>query len=164
MNKTKIVCSIGPASCEVNTLEKLIDAGMDVARFNMSHGTHESHKKMIDAVKTARKNKKASIGIMVDTKGPEIRVKQFENGKILLSDGAKFTLTTKDVAGNEERVSITYKNLPKVIGKGVKFASQSSLPFSSWIAFAFVAFNQVIQESCSHAFQNSVIATIVQQP
>ncbi len=120
MNKTKIVCSIGPASCEVNTLEKLIDAGMDVARFNMSHGTHESHKKMIDAVKIARKNKKASIGIMVDTKGPEIRVKQFENGKILLSDGAKFTLTTKDVAGNEERVSITYKNLPKVIGKGVK--------------------------------------------
>ncbi len=120
MNKTKIVCSIGPASCEVNTLEKLIDAGMDVARFNMSHGTHESHKKMIDAVKIARKNKKASIGIMVDTKGPEIRVKQFENGKILLSDGAKFTLTTKDVAGNEERVSITYKNLPKVLSKNVK--------------------------------------------
>ena len=59
MNKTKIVCSIGPASCEVNTLEKLIDAGMDVARFNMSHGTHESHKKMIDAVKTEKKNKKA---------------------------------------------------------------------------------------------------------
>jgi len=120
MNKTKIVCSIGPASCEIETLEKLIDAGMDVARFNMSHGTHESHKKMIDAVKAARKNKNASIGIMVDTKGPEIRIKQFENGKIFLSDGDKFTLTAKDVLGDQTKVSITYKNLPKVLSKGVK--------------------------------------------
>lgn len=120
MNKTKIVCSIGPTSCDVETLEKLIDAGMDVARFNMSHGTHESHKKMIDAVKTARKNKNAAVGIMIDTKGPEIRIKQFENGKIKLADGAKFTLTAKDVLGNEERVAITYKNLPKVLAKGTK--------------------------------------------
>ncbi len=120
MNKTKIVCSIGPTSCQVETLEKLIDAGMDVARFNMSHGTHESHKKMIDAVKTARKNKNASIGIMIDTKGPEIRIKQFENGKIKLLEGEKFTLTAKDIVGNEEKVSITYKNLPKVLEKGTK--------------------------------------------
>ncbi len=120
MNKTKIVCSIGPTSCQVETLEKLIDAGMDVARFNMSHGTHESHKKMIDAVKTARKNKNASIGIMIDTKGPEIRIKQFENAKIKLIEGEKFTLTAKDIVGNEEKVSITYKNLPKVLEKGTK--------------------------------------------
>ncbi len=120
MNKTKIVCSIGPTSCDVETLEKMIDAGMDVARFNMSHGNYESHKKMIDAVKTARQNKNTAIGIMIDTKGPEIRIKQFEKGKIKLADGAKFTLTAKDVIGDEEKVSITYKNLPKVLVKGVK--------------------------------------------
>lgn len=120
MNKTKIVCSIGPASCEVATIEKMIDAGMDVARFNMSHGTHESHKKLIDAVKTARKNRNAAIGIMIDTKGPEIRIKQFENGKINLADGAKFTLTSKEVVGDETKVSITYKSLPKVVKQGTK--------------------------------------------
>ncbi len=120
MNKTKIVCSIGPTSCDVETLEKMIDAGMDVARFNMSHGTHESHKEMIDAVKTARKNKKTAIGIMVDTKGPEIRIKQFADGKITLADGDKFTLTAKETIGDQEKVSITYKNLPKVLSKGVK--------------------------------------------
>lgn len=120
MNKTKIVCSIGPASCKVETLEQMIDAGMSVARFNMSHGTHESHKAMIDAVKTARENKSASVGILIDTKGPEIRVKQFEKGKVVLKDNDTFVLTSKDVAGTAEKVSITYKNLPKIIKKDAK--------------------------------------------
>ena len=120
MNKTKIVCSIGPASCKVETIEQMIDAGMSVARFNMSHGTHDSHKTMIDAVKTARENKGASVGILIDTKGPEIRVKQFEKGKVVLKDNDTFVLTSKDVAGTAEKVSITYKNLPKIIKKDAK--------------------------------------------
>ncbi|MBE7076068.1 MAG: pyruvate kinase [Clostridiales bacterium] len=120
MNKTKIVCSIGPASNDVETIEKMIDAGMNVARFNMSHGTHESHKQLIDAVKQARINRNAPIGIMIDTKGPEIRIRQFENGKIFLDNGDKFVLTTNDVLGTQEKVSVTYKNLPKILKKGAK--------------------------------------------
>jgi pyruvate kinase len=120
MNKTKIVCSIGPASCKVETIEQMIDAGMSVARFNMSHGTHDSHKTMIDTVKRARENKGASVGILIDTKRPEIRVKQFEKGKVVLKDNDTFVLTSKDVAGTAEKVSITYKNLPKIIKKDAK--------------------------------------------
>lgn len=115
MNKTKIVCSIGPASSEGQILEKMIDAGMNVARFNMSHGTHESHKVMIDAVKQARQNKQKPIAILVDTKGPEIRVKQFEKGKIFLNEGDKFILTNKNIIGNEHMVSVTYEDLPKIL-------------------------------------------------
>ena len=120
MNKTKIVCSIGPTSSDVQTLERMIDAGMNVARFNMSHGTHDSHKALIDAVKQARTNKNKPVAIMIDTKGPEIRVKQFENGKIILKDNDTFTLTTNEVTGNQDCVSITYKNLPKILKKGTK--------------------------------------------
>ncbi len=120
MNKTKIVCSIGPAIKDVETLEKMIDAGMNVARFNMSHGTHESHKELIDAVKQARENKQKPIAIMIDTKGPEIRVKQFKDEKVTLNDGEMFTLTTKDVQGTKEIVSITYSKLPKILKKGTK--------------------------------------------
>ncbi len=120
MNKTKIVCSIGPASNNLKTLEKMIDAGMNVARFNMSHGTHDSHKEMIDLVKLARANKQASVGIMIDTKGPEIRIKQFEKGKVFLENGKEFTLTTEDCVGNIERVSVTYSKLPKILKKDTK--------------------------------------------
>lgn len=120
MNKTKIVCSIGPTSCKVATVEQMIDAGMSVARFNMSHGTHQSHKEMIEAVKTARANKQASVGILIDTKGPEIRVKQFEKGKVQLCEDDTFVLTTKDVVGDKKRVAITYKNLPKILKKDAK--------------------------------------------
>lgn len=120
MKKTKIVCSIGPACADTETLEKMIDSGMNVARFNMSHGTHESHKKLIEAVKQARQNKNAPIGIMIDTKGPEIRIKQFKDGKILLNPKDKFILTTKDVLGDQKRVSVTYKNLPKILKNGTK--------------------------------------------
>ncbi len=120
MNRTKIVCSIGPTSSSVPVLERMIDAGMDVARFNMSHGTHQSHKALIDAVKTARENKHAPVAIMVDTKGPEIRIKQFENGKVVLKSGSTFTLTTTECMGNENCVCITYKNLPKILKTGTK--------------------------------------------
>ncbi len=120
MNKTKIVCSIGPTSASVEILEKMIDAGMNVARFNMSHGTHESHRQLIDAVKYAREKKNKPVAILIDTKGPEIRIKQFENGKIMLKKGDFFTLTTEDVVGNEEKVSVTYSKLPKILTKDAK--------------------------------------------
>lgn len=120
MNKTKIVCSIGPSSSKVQTLEKMIDAGMNVARFNMSHGTHESHKALIDAVKHARENKKRPVAIMIDTKGPEIRIKEFEKGRIELKNGDMFTLTTENIVGNEEKVSVTYSKLPKIVELGTK--------------------------------------------
>ena len=120
MNKTKIVCSIGPTSSEVSVLENMIDAGMNVARFNMSHGTHESHKALIDSVKQARENKKRPVAIMIDTKGPEIRVRQFKNGKVLLKKDDLFTLTAEDCIGTQERVSITYAKLPKILKKDTK--------------------------------------------
>ncbi len=120
MNKTKIICSIGPASSKVEILEKMIDAGMNVARFNMSHGTHESHQKMIEATKFARQNKKKPVAIMIDTKGPEIRIKQFKNVAVNLKSGEQFVLTTKDVVGNKTCVSVTYQNLPKILQKNAK--------------------------------------------
>lgn len=120
MNKTKIVCSIGPASNSVETLEKMIDSGMNVARFNMSHGTHDSHRTLIEAVKQARKNKKRPIAIMIDTKGPEIRIRQFKTGKIFLSENQKFTLTTKEILGNQEKVCVSYQNFPKIVKIGTK--------------------------------------------
>lgn len=119
MNKTKIVCSIGPTSSNVETLENMIDAGMNVARFNMSHGCHSSHKALIDAVKEARKNKNTSLAILIDTRGPEIRIKQFQdNNPVSLIDGQKFVLTTKNICGTCDKVSVTYTNLPKILKKG----------------------------------------------
>lgn len=118
MNKTKIVCSIGPSCDDVEILEKMALNGMNVARFNMSHGTHESHKSMIDKVKCVREKLGVSIGIMIDTKGPEIRVRDFENGSVFLNKGDEFTLTMREVLGNEKEVAVTYKNLPKILKKG----------------------------------------------
>lgn len=120
MNKTKIVCSIGPASDSASVLEKMLDAGMNVARFNMSHGTHNSHKEMIENSKTARANKHLPLAIMIDTKGPEIRIKQFKKGIVNLKIGEQFVLTTKDVLGDKTQVSVTYQNLPKILTKGAK--------------------------------------------
>ena len=120
MNKTKIVCSIGPGCDNMETLEQMALNGMNVARFNMSHGTHESHKVMMDKVKAVREKLGVSIGIMIDTKGPEIRVRDFENGSISLNNGDEFTLTTREILGTQKEVSVTYKNLPKILKKGSK--------------------------------------------
>lgn len=120
MNKTKIICSIGPSCDDAKVLEKMAQNGMNVARFNMSHGTHESHKAMIDKIKVVREKLGVSIGIMIDTKGPEIRVRDFENGSVFLKEGDEYTLTTRDVVGNEKEVAVTYKNLPRILKKGNK--------------------------------------------
>lgn len=111
MRKTKIICTIGPASQDEKVLRKLMLAGMNVARLNFSHGTHEEHKGKIDTIKKLREELGLPIPIMLDTKGPEYRVGVFENGKITLKDGDIFTFTTDDIVGNQEKVSVSYKNL-----------------------------------------------------
>ena len=118
MRKTKIICTIGPASESEEVLGKLFQAGMNVARLNFSHGTHEEHQKKIDTIKKVRSELKLPIAIMLDTKGPEFRIKTFENGKISLADGEPFTFTTEDILGTQERVSVTYAGLPRDLVPG----------------------------------------------
>ena len=118
MRKTKIICTIGPASEHEDVLTRMIKAGMDVARLNFSHGSHEEHQSKIDLIKKVRQKLHMPIAIMLDTKGPEYRIKTFENGKIELKDGDTFTLTTDDIVGNQERVSVNYENLIKDLKVG----------------------------------------------
>ena len=119
MKKTKIICTIGPACEDQETIEQMILAGMNVARFNFSHGSHESHKAMMDTVKRAREKLQMPVAIMLDTKGPEYRIGVFENdGPVTLSEGDTFTFTTEEITGNDKRVSVSYKNLAKELSKG----------------------------------------------
>ena len=116
--KTKIVCTMGPASLKEPVLEKMFKAGMNVARFNFSHGTHEYHKEGIELVRRVRDRLKLPAAILLDTKGPEIRTGVLECGKIVIEKGQKFTLTTVQGVGNAEAVSITYEKLPKELKVG----------------------------------------------
>lgn len=119
MRKTKIVCTLGPSSDNPEMLKKLISCGMNVARLNFSHGTHESHQTVIDTFKTVRRESGKPIALMLDTKGPEIRIKTFKNNqKPLLAEGAVFTLTTGETEGDGNGVSITYKELPGQLSPG----------------------------------------------
>lgn len=120
MRKTKIVCTIGPSCCSEEMIEKMILAGMNVARLNFSHGDHDYHKENIETVKRVRKRLNSPVAIMLDTKGPEIRVKTFKNGKVTLKDGDIFTLRSNDVEGNEKEVSVTYAKLPSQLAEGTK--------------------------------------------
>ena len=118
MRKTKIVCTLGPASETKEIITGLCKAGMNVARLNFSHNTHADHKRRIDLVKEVRAELGLPIAIMLDTKGPEYRIKTFEGGKILLSDGDRFTFTTEEVVGDRERVSVSYARLPEELSSG----------------------------------------------
>ncbi len=118
MRKTKILATLGPATNSVDVMKGLIQSGVDAARINFSHGTYESHEVLINQLKTAREKLNAPIPIVLDTKGPEIRIKTFKEPKIYLEQGKKFTLTTNDIEGDETRVSITYENLPKDLKVG----------------------------------------------
>ena len=118
MRKTKIICTLGPASTSYDQIKKMALAGMNVARINMSHGTYEDHQVRIDNVKKVRRNLGVPIPILVDTKGPEIRIGTFKNGKIEVTEGMKFDFVKEDVVGDETRVSITYKELYKDIHAG----------------------------------------------
>lgn len=116
--KTKIVCTLGPSSQTPEIIENLINSGMNIARFNFSHGTHEEHKKRIDLVRNISKKSQIPIALMLDTKGPEIRLGSFENGSIIMKAGQPFTLTTRSLIGNETIASVNYKDLPKDISIG----------------------------------------------
>ena len=118
MRKTKIVCTLGPATDNEDVLRKLMLAGMNVARLNFSHGTHEEQKKRMDMVKKLRAELGLPIAILLDTKGPEIRTRDFEGGKAELKAGDFFTLTTRDLVGDSTITSITYKDLYKDVQIG----------------------------------------------
>lgn len=118
MLKTKIVCTIGPASCNERTMTEMLRAGMNVARLNFSHGTHEYHKNVIEMFRRVRDRLGVPAAIMLDTKGPEIRIGKFKNDHVMLKEGQTFTLTTEDVEGDEQIVSITYADLPEQLKVG----------------------------------------------
>ena len=111
LRKTKIICTIGPSSESEEKLSKLIDEGMNVARLNCSHGDNKQRQTIVDKLKKIRVEKNKPLAILLDTKGPEVRIKSFKDGAVHLLDGSKFTLTTKDVEGTSKIVSVTYKDL-----------------------------------------------------
>ena len=118
MRKTKIICTIGPASENEETLTQMCLAGMNVARLNFSHGTHPEHEKKIELIKTVRQKLGLPIAIMLDTKGPEYRIKTFSTGKVTIADDAEFTFTTDEIEGDETKVSVNYKALNKDLKPG----------------------------------------------
>lgn len=118
MRKTKIVCTIGPVTESEEMLEQLVKAGMNVARLNFSHGDHAEHKRRIDGIKKVREKLEKPVAIMLDTKGPEVRLGYFKDGKAELEKGQKFTLTVKDIQGDSTQSSITYKELPREVSAG----------------------------------------------
>ena len=120
MRKTKIICTIGPASENEETLKKMCLAGMNVARLNFSHGTHEEQQKKIDLIKKVRTELNLPIAILLDTKGPEYRIRTFKDGKVHVNAGDKFTFTVDEVEGDEKRVSVNYKGLVKDLSVGDK--------------------------------------------
>ncbi len=127
MKKTKIVCTLGPASDTEEILSAMADAGMNVARINFSHGTHEEHAKKIAMIKRVREQKKIPLPILLDTKGPEFRIKTFKEGKILLKEGDEFTFTAEDVEGDETRVSVSYKGICEDMAPGDKILLNNGL-------------------------------------
>lgn len=127
MRKTKIICTIGPASSDEKVFSKMCLAGLNVARLNFSHGTHEEHKQKIDMIKRVREKLNLPIAIMLDTKGPEYRIHTFEKSPVTLNDGDEFTFTTREIAGNEKIVSVSYKNLPADLEKGDKILVNNGL-------------------------------------
>lgn len=127
MKKTKIICTLGPASESEKVLSALIDAGMNVARLNFSHGTHEEHAKKIATIKKVREKKRVSLPIMLDTKGPEFRIRTFEKGKVFLKEGDEFTFTTEEIIGNEKIVSVSFKGICEQMFPGDKILLNNGL-------------------------------------
>jgi len=120
MRKTKIICTLGPAVDDEAMMRRLILAGMDAARFNFSHGTHESHLQTLTRLKRVRDELGRPVAAILDTKGPEIRIRSFENGPVTLNRGDEFTLTTDDVPGDDRRVSVTYADLHRELSPGCR--------------------------------------------
>lgn len=120
LRKTKIICTMGPASLKEDVLEQMFKNGMNIARFNFSHGTHEYHREGIELFRKVRDRLKLPAAVLLDTKGPEIRIGTFKDGKIHLKNGQQFILTADDVEGDDTRVSISYKELPHELYEGAK--------------------------------------------
>lgn len=120
MRRTKIVCTLGPATEDKAILKEMIQSGMDVARLNFSHGSHSQHRDMINKVKEIRKELGRPVALLLDTKGPEIRIKTFAGGRVFLREGSTFVLTTRETEGSESIVSVTYKGLPRDVEKGYR--------------------------------------------
>ena len=127
MRKTKIICTIGPASENEEILTRMCRSGMNVARLNFSHGTHEEHQKKFDLIKQVREKLELPIAIMLDTKGPEYRIGTFKDGKVKIEDGAEFTFTTDDIEGDETRVSVSYKRLIEDLNVGDRILLNNGL-------------------------------------
>ena len=127
MRKTKIICTIGPSSENPDVFRAMCLAGLNVARLNFSPGTHEEHQKKIDMIKAVREELNLPIAIMLDTKGPEYRIKTFHEGKVTLKDGAEFTFTTRDVVGDESIVSVSYQGLAEDLDVGDRILVNNGL-------------------------------------
>ena len=127
IRKTKIVCTLGPACSDEKTVTEMALAGMNVSRLNFSHNTHEDHAKRIETVKNVRKKLGLPIAIMLDTKGPEYRIKTFENGKVILNEGDEFVFTAQEIDGDETKVSVNYKGLAKDLEIGDKILLNNGL-------------------------------------
>src|SRR5690554_4225908 len=118
MKRTKIVCTIGPTSESKEVLTDLLKNGMNVARLNFSHGSYTEHKHKIDLLREVSKELGIPVAILLDTKGPELRIKEFENGETFLKEGQRFVLTTRDIKGNNLEVGISYNRLPEELKSG----------------------------------------------
>ena len=127
MRKTKIICTIGPASDNEETLTAMCRTGMNVARINFSHGTHAEHQAKMDLIKKIRKKLNLPIAIMLDTKGPEYRIRTFAQGKVVLKEGDQFTFTTEQIVGDEHRVSVSYAGLIHDLSVGDKILLNNGL-------------------------------------
>ena len=127
MKKTKIICTIGPASSSKKTISSMTDAGCDVIRLNFSHGTHEDYAEKIKMIKEVRDEKRVPLPILLDTKGPEFRIKTFKDGKITLKEGDPFIFTAEDVEGDETRVSVSYTDICKEMIVGDKILLNNGL-------------------------------------
>lgn len=127
MRKTKIVCTLGPASDTEEVIAAMADAGMNVARINFSHGTHEEHAKKIAIIKKIRDEKNIPLPILLDTKGPEFRIRTFRDGKVTLKEGDPFTFTTQEIEGDERRVSVSYKGICDDMKPGDKILLNNGL-------------------------------------
>ena len=127
MRKTKVIATIGPASENEEMLTALVRAGLNVARLNFSHGTHEEHKKKFDLIKKVRTKLCAPVAIMLDTKGPEYRIKTFADHKVTIGEGDTFIFTTEDVEGTNERVSVSYDHLVQDLSVGDRILVNNGL-------------------------------------
>ncbi|MDO4772867.1 MAG: pyruvate kinase [Bacillota bacterium] len=127
MKKTKIVCTLGPASASPEIFTEMVHSGLNVARLNFSHGSYESHGDNIQMIKTVRSELKVPVAILLDTKGPEIRTGNFKDGKVLLKTGDKFTLSTRDLDGDASICSVSYKNLPNEVEIGCRILIDDGL-------------------------------------